>query len=216
MKTHRIFYIVGAGDFHTGDLPPFFDKGDMVCAADAGYLNLKKMGIVPDLLIGDFDSMPEPEKGKETEKNMEIIKLPVIKDDTDIGYAVKEGLKRGYDSFVICGALGGKRMSHSIANIELLSMIKEKGGRGELISGNTKIRVIKEGEREEIEEKKGTHFSAFALTEKAEITLSGLFYPLDHGVIERSFPLGVSNHFTEEKALVEVHKGEILVIIEKP
>lgn len=204
------FIIVGAGDIDPSDLAFKKAEGDLVCAADAGYLALLKAGITADLIIGDFDSMPEPADTK-----IEMIKLPVVKDDTDISFCIKEGVKRGYRDFLILGALGGKRLSHTIANIQLLSMLRDLGADGSIVFKGTKLRILKAPEECVIQAKTGDHFSIYALSDEIEVTLKGLFYPLDHGIITRGFPLGVSNHFTDEAAYVAVHRGEALIITEK-
>ena len=208
-RTEKMFVIVGAGSLASGDL--LFEKrpGDIVAAADAGYLYLKEQGIRPDLIIGDFDSSEEPDT------DIEIIELPVEKDDTDIVYCVREGFRRGYNNFLILGALGGERISHTMANIQLLSMIYARGGRAELRYGNQALFVLGEGEKIAFDKNLQGHFSVFSLTEKSLITLKNLYYPLEKGEIIRSFPLGVSNHFTGKKAEVILHKGEILIIIEE-
>ena len=203
-----VFYIVAAGEVCDGDLPVQLREGDFLCAADAGYLRLMAAGQKPDLLIGDFDSMEEP-------KDVDRITLPVIKDDTDTVYAVKEGLKRGFRRFRIYGALGGARISHTVANIQLLSMIRDMGGEGELLKGKTAISLLGAGDHRSFDSGRRGLISLFSLTEASDVTIRGLFYPLDHGELRRIFPLGVSNHFTGEEAEILVHRGEVLLILEE-
>ena len=203
------FVIVGASDVSSEDLD-HIKKEDFVCAADAGYLSLHDAGISADLIIGDFDSMPKPDTA-----GIETITLPVVKDDTDISYCIKEGIKRGYSDFLILGALGGMRLSHTMANIQLLCLLRDLGGNGQIRHNGTVLRILRENEKIEIPGRIGDHFSIFALSEDITVSLSGLYYPLDHGVIKRGFPLGVSNHFTKECATALIHKGEALIITEK-
>ncbi|MBR6321280.1 MAG: thiamine diphosphokinase [Lachnospiraceae bacterium] len=219
------FIIVGAGSICPGDLHFKKEPGDFLCAADAGFKALTAAGFQPDLVIGDFDSMAENAlfqrykgtQGAETpEIPFEVIRLPVEKDDTDIVFCVKEGFRRGYTDFVIFGALGGSRLSHTVANLQLLTMIRDGGGNGKLIAGNTAVFLMKGGETKSFPAGLSGILSVFSLTEESELSLAGLFYPLDHGILTRHFPLGVSNHFTEAEARITVHRGEILVIIESP
>lgn len=202
------FIIVGAGSIESGDLPIKLEPSDFLCAADAGYRALQSVGQFPALLIGDFDSMPEPEG------DFEIIRLPVRKDDTDTAFCVKEGFSRGYKHFLIYGALGGMRLSHTIANLELLSMIRSQGGYGELRQGQTRVFLLAAGDEVDFSPEERGHLSLFSLTDEAELSASGLSYPLSHGTLSRSFPLGVSNHFLGEPASLSVHQGEALVILE--
>ena len=145
----------------------------------------------------------------------EIIRLPVEKDDTDIAFCIKEGFLRGYSDFVIYGALGGSRLSHTVANLQLLAMVKERGGTASLMYGGTRAFVLSEGEEAHFPTGTSGTLSAFSLSEEAAVTLTGLFYPLENGILTRKFPLGVSNHFTGKEARVLVHRGEVLIITEK-
>ena len=236
-----LFIIVGAGDILPGDLsshlldmdqlplivrpmadkdhPSTADTGEnnhrsihlpenFLCAADAGYLSLIHAGLNPDLIIGDFDSMDKPDA------DCELIQLPVVKDDTDISYCIKEGFRRGYSRFLILGALGGARISHSLANIQLLTMVKDLGGQAVLSFGDTRLTVMNPGERITFPDSAAGTLSVFSLSEESTLSLSGLFYPLDHGKLSRHFPLGVSNHFTGQDASVELFDGQLLVVWE--
>ncbi len=201
-------FVVGAGSLFAGDLP--FEKGkdDLIIAADGGLLPLMEVGMTPDLLIGDFDSMEKPDLAVET------ITLPVEKDDTDTVFAVKEGFRRGYTEFVIYGGLGGSRLSHTLANIQLLSFVQAKGGNATLVGGNTKLFLLQKESMVFDKQQKGT-LSVFAYTPAATVTLQGLYYPLEKAQITNGFPLGVSNHFTGKEAKITVHDGQVLVVVEE-
>lgn len=191
-----------------GDLPFAKQENDLLIAADGGYEYLKKAGMTPDLLIGDFDSMKKPETSCET------VTLPVEKDDTDIAFAVKEGFRRGYTRFVILGGLGGNRLSHTVANIQLLEFIALQGGTAALKGGATSLFLLKDGQTHTFEGMQATPFSLFSVTPTATVTQRGVKYPLNEAIVERSFPLGVSNRITEEFATLRVLEGTVLVITE--
>lgn len=203
------FIIVAAGDIASEDIESIRKRDSFVCAADAGFIALNKAGIKPDLLIGDFDSFPGPDA-----VSVEKIRLPIEKDDTDTVFCVKEGLRRGYDSFVIYGGLGGGRVSHSIANIQLLSMIHDNNAAGRIIRGNTVIRLLSWGETARIDGKTGDNVSVFALSDKATVSAENLYYPMKELALTRRFPLGVSNHTTADTASVTVTDGEVLLVVE--
>ncbi len=200
-------FVVGAGSIYDGDLPFQPAAEDLVIAADGGFDHLQKAGMVPHLLIGDFDSMPRPETLCET------MVLPVEKDDTDMVFAVKEGFRRGYTHFEIYGGLGGERISHTLANLQLLSFIKQQGGHGVLVGGNTRMLLLK-NETCRLSASPNGHCSLFALHGDATVTLEGLHYPLCGGILSADFPLGVSNRFVENQAVITVHQGQVLVVIE--
>ena len=115
-------YIIGAGDFYGLREAP--DDSDYVIAADAGYNYCRENNIIPDLVLGDFDSLGEKPKHEH------LLELPVEEDDTDAMYALKLGLEKGYRRFYIYGGLGGKRPDHSIANLQSLLYLANRGARG--------------------------------------------------------------------------------------
>ena len=89
----------------------YVQPGDFIVACDAGYRNAARLGLQPDLIVGDFDSAPRPKTAQET------IVLPHVKDDTDTQYAARWLLEHGYDEITLLGALGGARLEHTLANL---------------------------------------------------------------------------------------------------
>ena len=196
-------YILAA--LPTASIPFKKQKGDLIIAADGGYANALNMGITPDIILGDFDSLGYIPQGKE------IIKHPVNKDDTDTLLAVKIGLERGYNCFYIYGGIGG-RTDHTLANIQALAFIAENGGKGYLIGDNECISVIRDSFIRFKAEAKGT-VSVFSLSENAKgVTITGLHYPLKEYCLNSSYPLGVSNAFIGVSSCIEVKKGTVCVV----
>ena len=85
-------------------------ENDYYIYCDSGLKHREALGAAPDLIIGDFDSYEQPET------DIETIVLPTVKDDTDTMFAVKEGLRRGFEDFLLVGALGG-RLDHTMVNV---------------------------------------------------------------------------------------------------
>lgn len=198
-----ICYIVAAGEMY-GEIPPL-NSDDLLIAADAGYLHLQKLNIEPHILLGDFDSMKAPE-------NKDIIVHPVMKDDTDTMLAIKLGFEKGYREFVIYGALGGERTDHTVANIQALAFIAEKGARGTLVGNGEIFTVIRDGEIT-IEKGENPIFSVFAYGGDAEgVTIRGSLFDVEKVSLSAFFPLGVSNKIKEERAFIKVEKGYLLVV----
>lgn len=100
--------------------------GDYVIAADGGYRSLKARGIEPDFVMGDFDSLGYRPDHPNVETH------PVMKDDTDLGLAVRWALAHGHRRFVIAGALGG-RLDQTIASLQTLRGLTDAGAQGWLI-----------------------------------------------------------------------------------
>ena len=182
-------------------------KNDLIIAADEGYKKLKKIGHVPHLTVGDFDSL-----GK-IPTDTEIIKHPVEKDDTDTLLAVKIGFEKGYNEFHLYGC-AGKRLDHTIANLQTLSFIAKKGGKGLLYGEDFIATAVKEDTIEFCSEKKG-NISLFSATSECEISIEGLLYTLDHAKVTYDFPLGVSNEFIGKNAKITVHQGTAIIIYQK-
>ena len=181
-------------------------EGDLVIAADAGYRTCQTAGIRPDLVLGDFDSMEAPEDFGE------ICRLPVEKDDTDTLAAVRLGLERGCREFFLYGGTGGKRLDHTLANLQTLLYLRRQGARGWLYDNNFIWTAI---ENEFLTIEKTVEwglFSAFCLGDRAEgIDETGFQYPLSDAVLTPDFPLGVSNHILEPTATITVRRGALAV-----
>jgi len=199
-----VCHIVGAGDFEPSLIPPR-GSGDLLIAADAGFLSLQKAGLTPDLYIGDGDSLGFLPRGVDT------VVLPKVKDDTDTLAAVREGLSRGYRHFFLYGALGGKRFSHSLANLQTLLFLKAHGAFSEIVDVHCRIFVLPEGET--LLDLAGGYFSLFTLQKQATVSVSGAKYPLQNAVLTSDFPLGVSNE-GERETRITVHEGEVFLVRE--
>ena len=195
-------YIAGAGEFCDREMP---EKSDYVIAADGGYAELVKRGAVPDLVVGDFDSLGSiPE-------HPNVIKIPAEKDDTDILFAVRQGMVRGFCTFIINGGLGG-RLDHTLANIQILAYLAGNGARGILLGYDMCATAVTNGSLRFTQCVSGV-ISVFCVGDKARgVTLTGLKYPLDNAELAYGFPLGVSNEFTGISAEITVRDGTLIVI----
>ena len=177
---------------------------DYVLAADGGLAHVQKLGLTPNGIIGDFDSLGFVPTGAEV--------FPVEKDDTDAMLAARKGLELGFRDFLFYGSLDGPRLDHTIANFQTLQFLADHDARGYLVGRDYIITVVKD---ETIRFKAGAEgiLSVFCLGPDAHgVTLEGLYYPLKDGTLTSGFPLGVSNHFTEQAASITVTNGSLLVM----
>ena len=178
--------------------------GDLVIAADGGLKHTQTLGITPDVILGDFDSLGFIPEGANV--------FPVEKDDTDSMLAVRHGLKEGCDTFFLYGSLDGPRLDHTVANLQTLCFLADHGARGYLVGLQYMATALRNGTLEFPETASGI-LSLFCLGRDAEgVTLKGLKYNLEKGILTSGFPLGVSNHFLGEKASVTVEQGTLLAI----
>ena len=206
--------LIGAGDLTVSDIP--VKEEDMCIAVDGGFEYCKLLGIAPDYIIGDFDSMSEEQTKTAAEiseiKGDRVIVLPTVKDDTDMLAAIKLGLREGYDSFRIYGGMGG-RIEHSFANIQCLLYLKEHNAVGYLMDGTGMVLVARE-ETISFRENLEGYLSVFSMQESCIVSLQNLKYSIQEKELKYSYPLGVSNEFlVGEKATVTVHKGTALLIL---
>lgn len=177
---------------------------DLVIAADGGLLHMQKAGLIPDVVLGDFDSLGYVPEGANV--------FPVEKDDTDAMLAARLGLRKGFREFLLYGSLDGPRLDHTVANFQALQYLADRGARGYLVGKNTLVTVVKDGALRFPAGCTGT-VSVFCHGADAHgVTLTGLHYPLENGILTAGFPLGVSNHFTGEEASVAVESGSLLVL----
>ena len=200
----QICCIVGAMEPGKLVLP----EGALVIAADGGLEHLERRGIVPDLIVGDFDSLGRAPEGAN------VIRHPVEKDDTDMMLAVRTGLERGCNKFLLYGGLGG-RLDHAYANLQTLVWLSEHGAQGWLLGGGLAATAIRNGRMDFVPGRRGT-ISVFCPNGEARgVDLTGLYYPLKDATLTSSFPLGVSNQFTGAAASVSVREGTLLVMWEQ-
>ena len=192
-----------AGGF-TGLAQPV-EKDDFIIAADGGLRHTEALGLRPDAVLGDFDSLGYIPEGAQM--------FPVEKDDTDAMLAVRLGLEKGFDRFLIYGGLDGPRLDHTVANLQTLCFLAEHGARGQLVGENCIATAVRGGTLEFSRGHRGV-ISLFCFGEPACVSIEGLKYSLDRGTLESHFPLGVSNHFTEEAATVTVHSGTVVAMWE--
>lgn len=177
---------------------------DCVIAADGGLKHTQKLGIIPDVILGDFDSLGYAPEGANV--------FPVEKDDTDAMLAVRRGLQLGYREFLLYGSLDGPRLDHTIANFQTLQYLCDHGAFGYLVGNTYIVTAVENGCLRFPAGLEGT-VSVFCLGSDAEgVDIAGLYYPLKDGTLTAGFPLGVSNHFTGAEARISVRTGSLLVL----
>lgn len=183
-------------------------EDDYIICADRGYAYCVSMGVVPDLVLGDFDSY-----NGSLPQNCELLRYPVEKDDTDTMLAVKEAIRRGYHEIMMLGMLGG-RLDHTLANIQTVVYAVEHGETAQIVDKDCRITAIRDGQSVTVPYERGFHFSVFCHSDRADgVTIHHAKYETEDASIANRFPLGVSNAFLPgEDATVHVREG-ILVII---
>ena len=194
-----------AGGFDHPAVP--IEKTDLIIAADGGVEHVRTLGITPDVILGDFDSLGYVPDGANV--------FPVEKDDTDAMLAVRKGLAMGCREFLLYGCLDGPRLDHTVANLQLLQYLADHKSTGILVGLTHMATVVKNGTVRFPGTPTGI-VSVFCLGPDASgVTIRGAQYPLENGTLTAGFPLGVSNHFLNTAAEISVTDGSLLIIWER-
>ncbi len=193
-----------AGEFDGFLLPG--EEGDYIIAADGGLSHVNRLGIKPDEILGDFDSLGYAPEGAAV--------FPVEKDDTDAMLAVRRGLSLGYKEFILYGSLDGPRLDHTLANLQTLSFLAANGAVGYLV-GNRNIATALQDECASFPKNAEGVVSLFCLGADARVSINGLKYELEDGTLTSAFPLGVSNHFVGKPAQITASGGDLILIYDR-
>ena len=183
----------------------YLREGDFYICCDSGLKHREGLDIVPDLIVGDFDSYENPQL------NIETITLPREKDDTDTVFAVKEALSRGFQYFLMVGVIGG-RLDHTLGNVSLLLMLDAQGKTATALDDFSEMEIVS-GQPVQIQDCY-TYFSLLNISGTAQsITIKNAKYPLDDAEITCEYQYGISNEVLPGKiAVVTVNQGRLLLI----
>lgn len=198
--------MVSAGPVAENQCIPEAFAESFVIACDAGWKNCNKLGLTPDLVLGDFDSSEAP-------KQDGVVVLPKEKDDTDTHYAARQAVEKSFDQVLMLGALGGARMEHTLANIGTALWLEQQGVHTTLMNEKSRVSIVLPGKARTFVQNGYQYISLFPLEGKVEdITLTGAKYSLQHASLDMSYPVGVSNEWNSDKITILTQKGALLVV----
>ncbi len=202
--------VVSGGEIERDFLKELVKTTDIVVGADVGGEICLKFGIIPDVVVGDMDSIVQRTRKVLSGMGCEFKEFPKSKDKTDTLLAVEEAVNRiGHGEIFVVGALG-KRIDHTLANLELLYPLRWEGVRVSIV--DEKTRIFGFSGRCEISGRRGDTLSLFALWGPAKgVRSTGLKYPVGGIVFLPDFPIGVSNELVSEEASIEVDGSLLLV-----
>ena len=182
----------------------FLRADDFFIYCDSGLSHEKSLGKCANLIVGDFDSHDRPERETET------IVLPREKDDTDTIFAIKEGIRRGYDEFILVGVVGA-RLDHTLVNVYALKYLANRGKSGIIIDDYSQMELVTNCAFVD------PSFSYFSLvncdgTAKG-ITIENAKFPLLNGEIDCEYQYATSNEtLPDTTAKITVAEGSLLLI----
>ena len=186
------------------------EQDDLVIAADAGLRNAEALGVVPAVLLGDFDSLGEPE----LPKGCELIRVPVEKDYTDTQLAVDCAIERGARELVIVGGLEG-RLDHTLSTVAILERLAERRVHAVLTNGKNRVRFLRNGGV--IIPRSDYRFLSLIASDPVVkgVTLEGCKYPLKNARLFKTNQYAVSNEIEGNCALIEIKRGGVWIVESK-
>lgn len=207
--------IVSGGIVEDNILEIFKNEFDYIIASDRGLEELDKINIMPNYIIGDFDSIDKKILDKYiNNKNVVIKKLNPEKDYTDTHMALKLAIELKSTEITIIGALG-TRIDHTIANIHILKEALEKNVECKIINIKNEIQLINKKTILELDDDY-KYISLIPLTTKVSgVTLKGFKFPLNNAILEIGKSIGISNEQIENYAEIDLKEGILIVIKSK-
>ena len=187
-------------------------KEDFLVAADGGVKHVLKLGLIPQTIIGDFDSISTSLRKKLEKSKIEWIKYPKKKDKTDFELALDYCLEKKFNEIIIFGILGD-RVDHFIANIFLLAKIQteNKSIKIKIVEGKKEIYIL--DKEIVINGQIGDEVSIIPVSEKLEgVVTEGLEYQLNNELLSFGSTKGISNVLNKTLAKITVKQGVALVV----
>jgi len=186
--------------------------GYLVCADGGGDAALKA-GLIPDLLLGDMDSITPEGRDRLRRSGVRLIEHAPEKDKTDMELALDHALGLLPERITVTGALGGARLDHTLGNLFLLALPALRALDARIVDGDTEARAT--WTRADIIGHAGDIISLLPFTDQVEgVRTEGLRYPLHGEPLIRGHTRGVSNEMLGETAVVEVTSGCLLIVRE--
>ena len=191
---------------------------DRLFAVDRGLEYVQAMGVVPDYVVGDFDTVDHNVllAFEAAEGEGKVERHPAKKDETDTELAVWQAMEEGAERITLLGATGS-RLDHVLANVGLLCQTVERGIDMQIVDETNRIQILDGLHRSTVEiakkEQLGTYISLIPLTDRVGgVTLEGVAYPVQDFTIVRGSSRTVSNEIASEKMRITIKKGQVLLI----
>ena len=206
----KVIIVTGGNKPSKKLLNSYIKSGDLIIGADKGSEYLYDYEIIPNIILGDFDSISEEKLKKIEEKQVEIIKFPPEKDYTDTEIAIMEAMKRGADTIYLFGGLG-TRADHSLGNIGLLLTTKNKGARLLIVDDHNKMYLA--DKNMSLNGSQGEIISFHALSDVVKgFEIRGAKYNLNSYDMHLLDPRAVCNEFIDTPINIKYESGELLII----
>ena len=189
----------------------FLLPDDYFIFCDGGLAHADGLYVKPDIIVGDFDSCASEDLAR-WKDSCETVHLPREKDDTDTLFAVKLALERGYEDFLLLGAMGG-RFDHAMGNVSILLYLHGLGKQALLVDDYSQMQIV--GKEPFHIDDSCSYFSVLTVAGNVSgVTIKNVKYPLENASLSADFQLGISNEVLPGKvAEVSVEQGRVLVVV---
>ncbi|MDT3424688.1 thiamine pyrophosphokinase [Paenibacillus forsythiae] len=204
--------------FAGGELSELFlrelDDEDFIIGADKGALFLVAHGVIPDIAVGDFDSITQEEFRRIEEQCPKVIACdPVDKDLTDSELALDLALKQQPEDILLFGVTG-TRLDQTLASIQMMTRVLQRQISCSIMDLNNYVTIT--GSQALVQERGYTYVSLLPVTpEVTGITLEGFQYPLTDATLKLGQSLGISNRLVAPTGTVTILSGLLLIIQSK-
>jgi thiamine pyrophosphokinase len=208
-------WVVASGPETARPAWPWLPPPDLVVCADGGLDHAVRLGLTPQIIVGDFDSVTAAALAQATAAGRAAIRRyeHTTKVETDTELAVLAALDAGATRLVLTGALGG-RWDHSLANIYLLAHPRLAGIEAHIVSADSEIRLARGPATFSIAGAPDDLVSLLALSPTVTgITTSGLQYPLHEEPLYCGLGRGISNVLLGDTAQVTCSAGDLLIVV---
>ena len=204
--------VVASGELDASDVT-WLDDADLVIAADGGAASLDRVGRVPDVLVGDLDSIDPPLVARLAASGSSVERHPADKEASDTELAVEMAVGAGGVAVVLLGAMGGERLDHELANLLLLADPALAGIDLRAVRGGTRVRAVHAGQRIDLDGSIGELVTLLPVGGDAVgVTTEGLRWPLDGATLRIGRSRGLSNEVVAASASVRITNGTLLVV----
>ncbi|MGE5474864.1 MAG: thiamine diphosphokinase [Ignavibacteriales bacterium] len=185
-------------------------EDDYIVCADGGSMHARKLGLVPNLIIGDCDSIDQETLDYYESKGVKIETHPRDKDQTDTQLAVERAYEMGGREMLLIGCTG-TRFDHTFGNVAMLIWLMKRGVRGIIVNKHNEIHVLDRYIL--LEGKPGDRLSLLPITPKIDgIFTTGLKFALENGELVYDQPRGMSNEFIADQAQIVIRDGMLMVV----
>jgi thiamine pyrophosphokinase len=189
-----------------------FHEAGLVIAADGGHAFLRRQGLWPHLLVGDFDSLDAGLVAEAEAQGIEVERSPVRKDETDAELAVAAAEARSGGEVVLLGALGGG-LDHALGHLSVLRGCAQRGRAARILAPGFAACVLFTPVKVTLAASEGTRVSLVALSPAAVVTLRGFEYEVTNAPLPAASCVGLGNAVASAGARIELSTGVLAVLV---